>query len=117
MPAGWDEVQAAVPKAPRRKGAWSTTATVVLRAGGSPQARLSVPVVLWISAAAAKPDVARGGHLTLIVRRGQVEVRVRALAAVDADVGDTLLVKLKPSGKLVRAKLVRHDQAVAVEER
>lgn len=115
LPAGWTSVTAELPRPPRRAGTFATAAMLTLRLGDEVIARASVPVELALSAEAAAPDVARGGALTLLVRAGLVEVRVGASAAIDADVGDTLPVVLRPSGRVLRARLIERDLALAVE--
>jgi hypothetical protein len=57
----------------------------------------------------------RGGALTLVVRRGLVEVTSAAVAGADADIGNILQVTLRPSGRTVRARLVEKDLAELVE--
>lgn len=115
LPAGWTSVTAELPRPPRRTGAFTTAVMMTLRLGDEVIARASVPVELALSAEAAAPDVARGGPLTLLVREGLVEVRVGASAAIDADVGDTLPVLLRPSGRVLRARLIERNLALAVE--
>ncbi len=112
---GWGGVTVSLPKPPRREGTWSTTAMLNLGGGNAPVARVAVPVQLTISTAAAKPDVARGAALMLVVQRGTVEVRVRGFAGADADLGEVFPVQLRPSGRVVRAKLVTPKKAVAVD--
>ncbi len=115
LPAGWTSVTAELPRPPRRAGAFTTTAMVAFMSGDEVIARASVPVELTLSAEAAEPDVARGGAVTLLVRQGLVEVRVAASAAIDADVGDNLPVVLRPSGRVLRARLIERNVALAVE--
>ena len=115
VPSGWSTVAAEVPRPPRRAGSFSTTAVVTLRAGEEIVARLTVPVELALSAEAAMPDLARGATVTLLVRQGLVEVRVPGSAGADANVGDPLPVVLRPSGRVLRARLVERDVALALE--
>ncbi len=113
---GWTQVEVDAPRAPKKAGSFSTTAIVsFLNADHEPLARLSVPVSFAISAEGALFDAPRGASLTLVVRRSFVEVRVPAAASVDADVGDTLPVQVRLSGRVMRARLVSKDEAVAVE--
>jgi hypothetical protein len=62
------------------------------------------------------PDVAKGATITLLVRRGLVEVSIGAVAGADGDTGGILPVLLKPSGRVVRARIVDKDHAVALED-
>jgi hypothetical protein len=112
---GWDGVAAELPKPPKRTGALPTTALVTFSKGGEILARASVPVDLVLSAEAAVSDVARGAPITLVTRRGLVEVSVSALAGADADVGAVLPVTVRPSGRVIRARLVERDRAEPVD--
>jgi hypothetical protein len=116
VPAGWSAVAAELPRAPRRAGPFATTAYVSFLLDGDTLARVPVPIELTLPAGAATPDLARGAAVTLAVRRGLVEVRASASAGADADVGDTLPVVLRPAGRVIRARLVARDLAVALEE-
>ncbi len=114
---GWNRVDVAVPRAPKKAGAFSTTAILsFLNEDGEPLGRLAVPVALSVSAEGALFDAPRGSSLTLVVRRSLVEVRVPAAANADADIGDPLPVQIRLSGRVVRARLVAKDEALAVEE-
>jgi hypothetical protein len=113
---GWTHVEVDAPRAPKKAGPFSTTAVVsFLNADREPLARLAVPVSFAVSAEGAVYDAPRGSSLTLVISRTLVEVRVPAAASVDADVGDTLPVQIRLSGRTMRARLVSKDEAVAVE--
>jgi hypothetical protein len=112
--AGWDEVSVRLPKPPRRRGHWSTTAMLTFSAAGTPLARLALPVSFDISAEGAKPDVSKGAPLILVVRRGLVEIKVQAIAKTSADIGEILSVTLRPSGRNLRAKLLAGGRALAM---
>lgn len=114
VPAGYDAVTATVPKVPRRPGRWSTSASLNFYAAGERIARVSVSATFDVSAEAAKPDVKKGSPLLLIVRSGQIEVRIKATAGAPADVGDKLPITLRPSGRVIQARLIRKDRAVAL---
>jgi flagella basal body P-ring formation protein FlgA len=101
---------------PRRVGPFSATAYLDLRRGDELIARVPVRVDLTLSAEAATPDLARGAAVTLVVRHGLVEVRASGSATADADVGETLPVMLRPSGRIIRARLIEPALAVALEE-
>ena len=117
VPTGWDRVAVSMPKPPRREGDWSSSARIELFAGDVPVTTLSAAVDLRISAEGAKAQVERGHVLTLVVRRGQVEVQVRAIANVDGDVGDVITVRIASSGKTLRAAIETPDRAIAQEDR
>ncbi|MEM6786040.1 MAG: hypothetical protein AAF715_00870 [Myxococcota bacterium] len=114
VPAGYDVVRATVPRVPRRAGTWRTAVTLHFHRHAERIARLSIPATLEVTPAAAVPDVEKGHPLVLVVRRGQIEVRVRATAGAAADIGERLPVSLRPSGRIVPARLTRKDQAVAL---
>jgi flagella basal body P-ring formation protein FlgA len=61
-------------------------------------------------------ELVKGAPVTLVVRRGLVEVTAPAVLSVDADVGDIVQVLLRPSGRAMRAHLVAKDRAVALED-
>lgn len=111
---GWTSVTAEVPKPPRRTGKLPTTATLTFSRGTEVLARLAVPIDLDLSAQAAIPDIAKGGALTITVRAGLVEISAAAMASADADIGDELMVTLRPSGRILRAVLVGPDRALLV---
>jgi hypothetical protein len=114
---GWTHVDVTVPRAPKKAGAFSTTVIVsFLNEDREPLGRLAVPVALSVSADGALFDVSRGSTVTLVIRRSLVEVRVPAAANADADIGDPLPVQIRLSGRVVRARLVAKDEALAVEE-
>jgi hypothetical protein len=110
--SGWETVSALVPKSPRRAGEWSTTVMVAFDGGGQRLARVAVAAVFDVSAEGAAPDVSKGAAITLVVKTGLVEISTKAVANDNADVGDTLPVMLRPSGKVVRAKLIAKDRAL-----
>lgn len=114
---GWERAEVQLPKPPRREGQWSTSVTVRLVRGDVLVASFGATVDFHVSAAAAQPDVARGASVTLVVRHGRVEVRVRGFADTDADIGQVLPVRLRPSDKVVQARLESTDRAIALENR
>ena len=54
--------------------------------------------------------------LGLVVRKGLVEVSIAGVAGSDADVGGVLPVVLRPSGRVLRARAVDRDHALALED-
>ena len=114
VPAGYDAVAVKLPKPPRRQGNWATTALVSFEQEGKVLARVVVPVDLVLDETAAQPDVAKGTPLTLLVRRGLIEIRVKVVAGANADVGDIFPVQMRPSGRVLRAKLTSRQIAEVV---
>lgn len=115
LPSGELQATAEIPKPPRRQGNFSTQAIVSFAEDGETVAQVAVPIQLTLSAEAATPDVARGATVTLVFRQGLVEVSTPAVATTDADVGETCPVMLRPSGRILRGKLVDKDHVVATE--
>lgn len=114
---GWARVDVDVPRAPKRVGAFVTTAIASFFSDeGEVTARVPIPVELAISEEGATYDSARGGAVTLIVRRGYIEVRAAGVAMADADIGDVVPVQLRASGRVLRGRLVARDEAVALED-
>jgi flagella basal body P-ring formation protein FlgA len=74
-----------------------------------------VPVELRLTQEALQFDVMKGGAVTVVVRRGLVEVTTLGMAGSDADIGSILQVTLRPSNRTVRARLVEKDLAELVD--
>jgi hypothetical protein len=110
--SGWQSVTTQLPKSPRRAGEWTTTVMLSFEGEGQKLARVAVPAVFEISADGAAPDISKGAPLTLVIRTGLVEVSTKAVAGDNADIGETFAVTLRPSGKVVRAKLVAKGRAM-----
>jgi flagella basal body P-ring formation protein FlgA len=96
-------------------GPFAATAIVTFLGGSDVIARVPVRVDLTLSAEAATPDLAHGTAVTLVVRQGLIEVRIGASAGADANIGDTLPVVLRPSGRVLQARLIEPTVALAVE--
>ena len=116
VPEGFDRVTVDLPTLPRRSGTVTVTAAVSFVCEGDVLARITVPMDFNVPAEALVPDVAKGAAITLLVRRGLVEVSIGAVAGADGDTGGILPVLLKPSGRVVRARIVDRDHAVALED-
>ncbi len=116
VPDGFDRVTVDLPTLPRRAGAVTVTAAMSFVSEGDVLARITVPVDFNVPTEALVPDVAKGAAITLLVRRGLVEVSISAVAGADGDTGGILPVLLRPSGRVVRARIVDKDHAVALED-
>ena len=113
---GYARVDVEVPRAPKRAGAFATSAVLsFIDTDGQVLSRVAVPIVLAVSEEGAAYDTPRGTAVTLVVRRNLVEVRVPGVATVDGDVGDPVPVQLRSSGRLLHARLVSRDEALATE--
>ncbi len=114
---GWSRVDVDLPRAPKKAGPFATVAVLsFFGAEAEVLARVPVPVELSVSTEGTAFDTTRGAPVTLVIRRPLVEVRVGAFAGADADIGDALPIQLRPSGRVVRARLVGKDEALAVED-
>lgn len=116
VPEGYDRVTVDLPALPRRAGTVTVTAAVSFMADSDVLARITVPVDFSVTNEALVPDVAKGAAITLMIRRGLVEVSIGAVAGADGDTGGVLPVLLRPSGRVIRARIVDKDHAIALEE-
>jgi hypothetical protein len=115
VPTGYDDVSAELQRPPRRTGPFSTQVMLTFARGEEVLARFSIPIELTLTREATIPDCAKGSSLTVMVRRGMVEIAASALASGDADVGEILQVTVRSSGRVLRARLVEKDRAEAVD--
>jgi hypothetical protein len=113
---GWSRVEMDIPRAPKRVGPFRTVAIASFFADSELLARVSVPLELDVSPDGAVYDVVRGASVGVVVRRGAVEVRTTGFAGSDADIGDRLPVVLRPSGRVLRTRLVSNDEALVLED-
>ena len=102
--------------APRRAGTVTAAAVLVFWKESDVSARVPLTLELSVPPEALLYDVQKGGVLTLVVRRGLIEVSVQAVASADADIGDVVQVLLRPSGRALRAQVIAKDRALAVED-
>jgi hypothetical protein len=116
VPEGYESVAVELPPFPRHAGNVTLGASVSFLLDGASIARITVPVELAIPKEALLPDVTKGAAILLVVRRGLVEVSIGAVAAADGDAGAVLPVLLKPSGRVVRARIIDKDHALSIEE-
>jgi hypothetical protein len=116
VPADFQRVTVALPPLPRRAGLMTTQATVTfVGEGEAPVHKIFTPVDLTLPPEAAIAEIPRGSTLTLVVRHGLVEVSLPVVAAIDGDVGGVIPVTIKPSGRILRARVLDKDHAIAVE--
>jgi hypothetical protein len=115
VPEGCERAGVELPPMPRRAGAYSGSVVVTFYCDGAPTTKVSVPSNFMLSSEAATPDVARGAPLTLVLERGLIEVATAGVAGGEGDVGAVIPVTVRPSGRVLRAKIVSKDRAVALE--
>jgi hypothetical protein len=92
-------------KPPRREGKHLTAATVHLMQGGEEIGKLVVNIEFALSKEAAIADVPKGSKVQFTIQRGAVMVSALATTAADADVGDSVLVTVADSGKVLRGRV------------
>lgn len=112
---GFDRVALELPRPPRRVGAATIGGAMIFSRDGEELGRTAITVEVTVSEEGAAPDVRQGSTVTLLVRRGLVELRVPGVVTSDADVGALVPLTLRGSGKAVRARLVDREQAILVE--
>jgi hypothetical protein len=115
VPEGCTRVTAEMTRPPHRTGPFASTVRVTFYDAAQALWMLSVPVDLTLTQEAAIADVQRGARISLVVRRGLVEVTVSGTAGADADVGALLPVAIHPSGRIVQARLEDKEHAVALD--
>ncbi|MBK6697899.1 MAG: flagella basal body P-ring formation protein FlgA [Myxococcales bacterium] len=115
VPDGFDRSTVEFGKVPRRAGAHRLTAIVTFARGTERLASLLVPVELNVSDEGAKPDAGRGQPVQIVLRRGLIEVAAAAVLGADANVGETVPVTIRNTGRVVRAKLTEPGKALFVE--
>lgn len=118
VPADYQRVKVDLPSAlPRRAGPTTVQAIVSFLGEGDATLQKSIVAIDIVQPPeAAFAEIQRGMAISLVVRKGLVEVSVPATASMDADVGSILSVTLKPSGRVLRARAVDKDHAVALED-
>lgn len=112
----YDHVNVEFPPIPRRAGPATVPATVTFVSMGTtetPIYRTVIPLDISLPPEAAFADVPKNAAVTLIIRKGLVEITLPAVAALDADIGGPCQVMLKPSGRIIRGKAIDKDHVVA----
>jgi hypothetical protein len=104
-----------IPEIPKREGAFRTTIIAEFTAEGAPVKQLAIPVVVTVSERGAQPDLQRGARITLVIERGPATVGAEAILLEDADVGDTVQLKVRATSKVLRARIASREKAEVVE--
>lgn len=112
---GFDRVSADLPRPPRRAGQATVTGTLAFFRGSEELARTPLVVDFSLTAEAAAPDVAQGSAILLLVRRGLVELRIPATVGADAEIGGTVPVTVRTTGKTLRARVLDREHALVAE--
>ena len=114
-PSGTRVGQATLPRLPRIKGPFHTTANVELLHEDLRVAIIPIAVIVEISEAAAAPDLRKGAHVTVVVQRATLSVSTEATLLKDADVGDATMVMLTATSRTVKVKLTSKSHAELLE--
>jgi len=101
---------------PRRAGPVTATAVLVFWKDAEVSARIPLHLDLSVPPEGLVFDVPKGGVVTIVVRRGLVEVSAQGVTAADADIGDVVQVLLRPSGRALRGEVIARDRVLAVED-
>lgn len=115
VPDGWDHVAAELPRPPRRVGPATVSGSLAFLRGTEEIARTPIVAELTLAAEAAAPDVAQGSTILLLVRRGLVELRIPGVVTADAEIGSLVPVTVRPTGRVVRARILDREHALATE--
>jgi len=113
--AGWTQARVILPKLPKRTGAIHVSAMLELRTNDALVSRVPVDVEVQLGPEAALPDVVHGAVVSLVVRRGAVEISTDAVVLGDADVGEVVTVTARATGRTLRARLTTSRSALALE--
>ena len=97
-------------------GPLTTTAMVEVLHDGAPVRRLAVQVRLNLSERAARPGVARGSIVTLVIQRGSATVSANGVALQDSEIGKTASFKVQPTGRIVQARIESASMAMVLEQ-
>jgi flagella basal body P-ring formation protein FlgA len=78
-----------------------------------------VPALLEVSIGeqAARPDVARGQGVTLVIRRSTATISTQGTALKDVEVGEVAPFRVHRTGKVVQARVRSSTLALVLEER
>lgn len=107
-----------LPPLPRRAGPTTVAATVTFmsQSADTPIYRVVLPLDLALPPEAAFADIPKGAPVTIVVRKGLVEVSLPGTAATDGDIGGVVPVQLRPSGRVVRCRAMDRDHALLLED-
>jgi flagella basal body P-ring formation protein FlgA len=105
---------AVIPKPPRHAGVFRTAVVVPIVTDGQIAMRVTVNATLDVSEGAARPDIARGSRITLVIERRSSRVGAAGIALADSDVGETADFRVDKTGRIVRARIDSMDLASVV---
>jgi hypothetical protein len=105
-----------LPALAKRAGPLTTTAMVEFLHDGAPVRRVAVQVRLNVSERAARPGVARGSIVTLVIQRSSATVSANGVALQDSEIGQTASFKVQPTGRIVMARIESASLAMVLEQ-
>lgn len=105
---------ALIPQFPRRAGRSRVTVTVEFVGEGRVSARVPLSVTVDVSEDAARPDIAKGSSVRLVLTRGAVSISASGVMLSDANVGDTVRATIRATGRTVRVLITSSDSAKVV---
>lgn len=105
-----------LPALPKRAGSVTTTATVEILHEGSAVRRVPVQLRLELSERAARPLIARGAVVTLVIERGLASVSARGTALSDAELGQLAPFRVQPTGRVVQARVQSAELARVMDQ-
>ena len=115
VPAHAEVGSVKLPKPPRQKGPFRTTATLEFVCDQEIVARIPISVTLEVSEAAATPDVARGSRVELALSHGAVRITTAGSMLADANVGESASATVIATGRVVRVRVVSRTEAEIME--
>ncbi|HEX2730650.1 MAG TPA: flagella basal body P-ring formation protein FlgA, partial [Polyangiaceae bacterium] len=98
----------------RRVGEVTVLGMLPLSYAGQIVQRVPVSFVFDVSPAGAAPAVAKGAVLQVVVSTGSAQISALAEALSDADVGDTVQVRVNSTRRVVQAVIESSDRARVV---
>lgn len=105
-----------LPALAKRAGPLTTTAMVEFLHDGAPVRRVAVQLRLNVSERAARPGVARGSIVTLVIQRASATVSANGVALQNSEIGQTASFKVQPTGRIVQARIESASLATVLEQ-
>lgn len=102
---------AVIPPLAKKVGEQKTSATIEIASDGVSVAHVPAMIVVNVSAEAARPDVARGASIAIVIEEHGVHVSAAGSVLSDANVGDVVGVQVASTGRTLRARIVSRSEA------
>ncbi|MCA9633070.1 MAG: flagella basal body P-ring formation protein FlgA [Myxococcales bacterium] len=104
-----------MPKPPKRRGAYRTSAIIKWVSDSETVARVPVSVTLYITDRGASADIEKGANVTLVIERKGARITARGQALTSGDAGDVIQVRVLKTNKVLRAR-IESEHVAKVEE-